>query len=52
VKGESGTDPADVAFTGSANVPWLAAAMFVLLLVGSLALRIGSRKATAEDPER
>jgi uncharacterized membrane protein YgcG len=52
VKGESGTDPGDVAFTGSTNVPWLAAAMFVLLLVGSLALRIGSRKATAEDPER
>jgi hypothetical protein len=24
----------------------------VLLLVGSLALRIGSRKATVEDPER
>ncbi|HEX2422609.1 MAG TPA: hypothetical protein VHN56_05615 [Actinomycetota bacterium] len=51
VKGESGTDPGDVAFTGSSNVPWLAAAMFVLLLVGSLALRIGSRKGTVEDPE-
>jgi uncharacterized membrane protein YgcG len=52
VKGESGTDPGDVAFTGSTNVPWLAAAMFVLLLVGSLALRIGSRKVTAKDPSR
>ena len=52
MKGESGTDPGDVAFTGSTNIPWLAAAMFVLLLVGSLALRIGSRKATAGDPER
>jgi uncharacterized membrane protein YgcG len=52
VKGESGTEPGDVAFTGSSNVPWFAAAMFVLLLVGSLALRIGSRKATAGDPER
>jgi LPXTG-motif cell wall-anchored protein len=52
VKGESGTEPGDVAFTGSTNIPWFAAAMFVLLLVGSFALRIGSRKATAEDPER
>ena len=52
VKGESGTDPGGTAFTGSSNVPWLAAAMFVLLLVGSLALRIGSRKATARDSER
>jgi len=52
VKGESGSDAGDVAFTGSSNVPWFAAAMFVLLLVGSLALRIGSRKATAEDPGR
>ena len=48
VKGESGTDSGDVAFTGSSNVPRLVGAMFVLLLVGSLALRIGSRKATAE----
>ena len=52
MKGESGTGPGGTAFTGSSNIPWLAAAMFVLLLVGSLALRIGSRKATAEDPER
>ena len=52
VKGESGTDPGDVAFTGSAKLPWFAAAMFVLLLVGSLALRIGSRKVTAEDHDR
>ena len=52
VKGESGTGPGGTAFTGSSNIPWLAAAMFVLLLVGSLALRIGSRKATAGDPER
>ena len=52
MKGESGTDPGDVAFTGSSNVPWLVAAMFVLLFVGSLALRIGSRKATVEDPDR
>jgi len=52
VKGESGTGPGGTAFTGSEDIPWLAAAMFVLLLVGSLALRIGSRKVTAEDPER
>jgi hypothetical protein len=52
VKGESGTDSGGTAFTGSDNIPWLAAAMFVLLLVGSVALRIGSRKATGEDPER
>jgi hypothetical protein len=52
VKGESGTDPGGTAFTGSDKIPWLAAAMFVLLLVGSLALRIGSRKLNAEDPDR
>jgi hypothetical protein len=52
VKGESGTNGGGTAFTGSSNIPWLAAATFVLLLVGSLALRIGSRKATVEDPER
>jgi hypothetical protein len=40
------------AFTGSEDIPWLAAGMFVLLLVGSLALRIGSRKVTAKDPSR
>ena len=52
MKGESGTGPGDVAFTGSNNIPWLAAGMFVLLLVGSLALRIGSRKVPVEDAER
>jgi hypothetical protein len=41
-----------VAFTGSANLPWGVAAMLALLLVGSLALRVGSRKLNAEDPDR
>jgi hypothetical protein len=52
VKGESGTDPGGTAFTGTDKIPWLAAAMFVLLLVGSLALRIGSRRVPVEDRER
>ncbi len=52
MKGESGTDPGGTAFTGSNKIPWLAAAMFVLLLVGSLALRIGSGKVPVEDRER
>ena len=52
MKGESGTDPGGTAFTGSSNVPWLAAAMFVLLLVGSLALRIGSGNVPVEDRKR
>ena len=52
MKGESGTDPGGTAFTGSNKLPWLAAAMFVLLLVGSVALRMGSRKVPAEDRER
>ena len=53
VKGESGTSPVGhVAFTGAEDVPWVAAAMIALLLVGSLALRIGSRKLNTEDPER
>ena len=52
VKGESGTDPGGTAFTGSDNIPWLAVGMFVLLLVGSLALRIGSRKVPVEDAKR
>ena len=52
MKGESGTNPSSTAFTGSNNIPWLAAGMLVLLLVGSLALRIGSRKVPVEDAER
>jgi hypothetical protein len=53
VKAESGTSPVgDVAFTGSANLPWVAGAMIALLLVGSVALRIGSRKSDVKDPER
>jgi hypothetical protein len=51
VKGESGSR-GGTAFTGPENLPWGIAAMIVLLLAGSLALRIGSRKLNAEDPER
>jgi hypothetical protein len=40
-----------VAFTGSEDIPWLAALMLVLLVTGSLALRIGSRRTDTEDPE-
>ncbi|MDP9299985.1 MAG: hypothetical protein M3P43_03680 [Actinomycetota bacterium] len=40
-----------VAFTGSEDIPWLAAAMMVLLVTGSLALRIGSRRPNPEDPD-
>ena len=39
------------AFTGSEDIPWLAAAMLVLLVAGSLALRIGSRQTDTEDPD-
>jgi hypothetical protein len=38
-----------VAFTGPEDFPWVAAAMLALLLIGSLALRIGSKKLNAED---
>ncbi len=51
VKGQSGTSPGGVAFTGPEDFPWAAGAMIALLLIGSLALRIGSRKLNAEDPE-
>ncbi len=51
VKGQSGTSPGGVAFTGPEDLPWAAGAMIALLLIGSLALRIGSRKLNAEDPE-
>ena len=50
VKGESGSR-GGTAFTGPENLPWGIAAMIVLLLAGSFALRIGSRKLNAEDPE-
>lgn len=46
VKGESGSR-GGTAFTGPENLPWGIAAMIVLLLAGSLALRIGSRKLKA-----
>ena len=39
------------AFTGSEDIPWLAAAMLVLLVAGSLALRIGSKQTDTEDPD-
>jgi len=42
----------DAAFTGSSNIPWVAGAMLALLLAGSLALRLGSRKPDVENPER
>ena len=47
VKGESGSR-GGTAFTGPENLPWGVAAMIVLLLAGSLALRIGSRKLNAK----
>jgi hypothetical protein len=39
------------AFTGSDDVPWLAAVMLVLLVAGSLAMRIGSKQTDTEDPD-
>jgi hypothetical protein len=51
VKGKSGSR-GGTAFTGPENLPWGIAAMIVLLLAGSFALRIGSRKLNAEDLER
>jgi hypothetical protein len=47
VKGESGSR-GGTAFTGPENLPWGIAAMIVLLLAGSLALRVGSRKLNAK----
>ena len=49
VLGESGSkSPRAVAFTGSEDIPWLAGGMILLLVTGSLALRIGSRRTDAE----
>jgi hypothetical protein len=39
------------AFTGSEDIPWLAAVMLVLLVAGSLAMRIGSKQTDTEDPD-
>ena len=39
------------AFTGSEDIPWLAAVMLMLLVAGSLALRIGSKRTDTEDPD-
>jgi hypothetical protein len=39
------------AFTGSEDIPWFAAVMLVLLVTGSLALRIGSKRTDTEDPD-
>ena len=39
------------AFTGSEDIPWLAAVMLLLLVAGSLALRIGSKRTDTEDPD-
>jgi hypothetical protein len=50
--GESGSKSRrGTAFTGSEDIPWLAAVMLVLLVAGSLALRIGSKQTDAEDPD-
>jgi len=50
VLGESGSrSRGGTAFTGSEDIPWLAAAMLVLLVIGSLALRIGSRRTEDRD---
>ena len=52
VLGESGSrSRGGTAFTGSEDIPWLAAVMLVLLVVGSLALRIGSKQTDTEDPD-
>jgi hypothetical protein len=39
------------AFTGSEDIPWLAAVMLVLLVAGSFAMRIGSKQTDTEDPD-
>jgi len=52
VLGESGSRSRHgTAFTGSEDIPWLAAVMLVLLVAGSLALRIGSKQTDTEDPD-
>jgi hypothetical protein len=52
VLGQSGSrSRGGTAFTGSEDIPWFAAAMIVLLVTGSLALRIGSRRTDTEDPD-
>ena len=52
VRGESGSRSRQgTAFTGSEDIPWLAAVMLVLLVAGSLALRIGSKQTDTEDPD-
>jgi hypothetical protein len=52
VLGESGSrSRRGVAFTGSEDIPWLAAAMILLLITGSLALRIGSRRTDTEGQD-
>ena len=52
VLGESGSKSRrGTAFTGSEDTPWLAAVMLMLLVAGSLALRIGSKQTDTEDPD-
>ena len=52
VEAESGSrSPHGTAFTGSEDIPWLAAVMLMLLVAGSLALRIGSKQTDTEDPD-
>jgi hypothetical protein len=52
VLGESGSRSRHgTAFTGSEDIPWLAAVMLVLLVAGSLALRVGSKQTDTEDPD-
>ena len=52
VRGESGSRSRHgTAFTGSEDIPWLAAVMLVLLVAGSLALRIGSKQTDTQDPD-
>ena len=52
VLGESGSRSRHgTAFTGSEDIPWLAAVMLLLLVAGSLALRIGSKQTDTEDPD-
>ncbi|HEY6652461.1 MAG TPA: hypothetical protein VI364_09200 [Actinomycetota bacterium] len=52
VLGESGSRSRHgTAFTGSEDIPWLAAVMLMLLVAGSLALRIGSKRTDTEDPD-
>jgi hypothetical protein len=53
VLGESGTSPpGSAAFTGGEGIPWLVGAGMVFLLLGTLALRLGSRPHQSRPTDR